>query len=137
LQPQIQGRSVAAGAACRAPVMACARRIEGRLEMTPVAPIPIEELAELVRTARANAALWAELKRRELEMERMEEADREARQIDRPVPDAPELRAFVPEVADLLKRRDGADYQLDTVFLVLMLRRPVREELGLWVDFDV
>ena len=118
--------------------MACARRTEKkRLEMAPVAPVPIEELAEIVRTARANAALWAELKRREREMERLEEADREARKIDRPVSDAPELRALVTEVADLLKRRHGADYQLDTVFLVFMLRRLVREELGLWVDFDV
>ena len=76
------------------------------VHMTP------EQISELVELARANSALWEELKDRELEIvKRLADAAKQGRDIDDDdaVLDLPKLPTMGMLVSDFIKRRYGPD----------------------------
>ena len=98
-------------------------------------PITTERLVELVRLARADAALWAEFKANECEIERWYAgAEQQGRDPGRPPPYP--LAANLLELVD--RRYPDENFSLDE--FVLILRRIAREEAGLstelflWVE---
>lgn len=96
----------------------------------------LEQIVELALLAHADAALWSELKDRELAIEkRYADAARQGREVNDPdvVLDPPKLPTMATMVSDLVKRRYGPDENFDHGVLLLTLRRRAREELGLSV----
>jgi hypothetical protein len=93
-----------------------------------------EQIADLVALAHEDAALWAELKDRELEIEKaLADAKKQGREVDDPdvVLDPPKLPTMGMMVSDLVKRRHGSDESFYHGSLIMAIRRRVRQELGL------
>lgn len=102
--------------------------------MTRAVTMTKDQIAELVGLAREDAALWAELKDRELEIEkRLADAAKQGREVDDPgvVLDAPKFPTMGMMVSELVKRRRGANENFYHGSLKMELRRCVRVELGL------
>ena len=95
-----------------------------------------EQISELVELAREDAALWQELKHRELETEkRLADAAKQGRHFDDPdaVLDPPKLPTMGMMLSDLVKRRYGPNENFDHGSLIMAVRRQARVELGLAV----
>jgi hypothetical protein len=98
-----------------------------------------EQIEELVALAQTDAALWEQLKDRELEIEKAladaakADAAKQGLQVDdrRAVLDPPKLPTMAMMLTDLTKRRYGQDENLDHGSFIMAVRRRVREELGL------
>jgi hypothetical protein len=94
---------------------------------------------ELVNSARGNAALWEEIKERELEIEkRLADAVAQGRQVDDPETKLdPPLSPTLGEIArSLITERHGeaaleSDEYPRTYSLIIELRRAALEDLGL------
>lgn len=94
-----------------------------------------EQISELVELAREDAALWEELKDRELELEKaLADAAKQGRDIDDrdAVLDPPKLPTMGMMLSDLVKRRYGPDRPpFDEGSLIMAVRRRTRIDLGL------
>ena len=93
-----------------------------------------DQIAELVALAREDAALWAELRDRELEIEKnLADAAKQGLEVDDRdvVLDPPKLPTMGMMVSDLVERRHGPGANFDQGSLIMSIRRRVREELGL------
>jgi hypothetical protein len=100
-------------------------------------PMTTEQIVELAQLARGDAALWAQMKEREREIEKRH-ADAAAQGRDPLDPEAlldpHKLPSLATLVADLVKHRYGADERFSHDALLLTIRRAVREDLGLPTD---
>jgi hypothetical protein len=93
-----------------------------------------EQISELVELARADAALWEELKDRELEIEKaLADAAKQGRDIDDrdAVLDPPKRPTMGMLVSDIIKRRYGPDENYDHGSLLFAVRIRARIDLGL------
>jgi hypothetical protein len=93
-----------------------------------------EQIAELVRVARVDAALWAAIKAYELKLEeRYAEAERHESSTYLSPPPVPALDTMAQE---LVERRYGKGANVSLGLLMFVLRRTAREELGLSTDLS-
>jgi hypothetical protein len=113
----------------------CARRVRTADQMVRAVFMTPEQISELVELAREDAALWEELKDRELEIEKaLADARKQGRDIDdrKAVLDPPKLPTMGMMLSDLIKRRYGPDRPLfDEGSLIMAVRRRARIDLGL------
>ena len=93
-----------------------------------------EQIGELVTLARNDPELWAELKDRELEIEkRLADAARQGKEPDDrdAVLDPPKMPTMGMMISELVKRQHGRDENFYHGSLTMAIRQSVREELGL------
>lgn len=93
-----------------------------------------DQISELLELARADSALWEELKDRELEIEkRLADAAKQGLDVDdrEAVLDPPKLPTMGMMISDLVKKRYGPDVHLYEGSLMMAVRRRARIELGL------
>jgi hypothetical protein len=111
-----------------------ARRVRAEDQMVRAVLMTPEQVSELVELARADSALWEELKDRELEIEKaLADARKQGLDMDdrKAVLDPPKLPTMGMLVSDIIKRRYGPNENFDHGSLKMAVRRRARIDLGL------
>lgn len=102
--------------------------------MTRATILTAEQVGELLTLARNDPVLWAELKDRELEIEkRLADAARQGREPDDPdvIFDPPKMPTLSMMISDLVKSRHGQNETFYHGNLAMAVRTALRKELGL------